>query len=285
MMPATAVITLLALNAVLCAQTAPAPAARNIKVALAVVSQSEDGPPIGNGAGFQPGDFAFFSFHVENYKIGPTGKIQLSAHIEALDPKGTPIIPKDEQVIGTSVSAEDKEWKPKLRLQIQIPSIAPPGDYKVKFDVTDQQTHQTASGETAFSVVGKGVEPARALTIRNLGFYRTQDDENALKTVAYRAGDILWVRFDATGYKYGEQNSIDVAYDVAVVGPDGKELFAQEDAAVEKSQAFYPQPWVPGAFNLSLQSTMRAGAYTLVITAKDAVVKQTAETKAEFRVE
>src|SRR5579863_5824863 len=101
MIPASAVFTLLALNAVLCAQTAPT--ARNIRVALAVVSQSEDGPPIGNGAGFQPGDVAFFSFHVENYKIGPTGKIQLTAHIEVLDPKGTPIIPKDEQAIGTSV--------------------------------------------------------------------------------------------------------------------------------------------------------------------------------------
>ncbi len=254
-------------------------------IARAVISQSEDGPAIENGAAFQAGDIAFFSFQVENYKIGPTGKIQLTGHIEVFDPKGTPIIPRDEQAIGTSVSEEDKDWKPKLRMQIQIPSIAPPGNYKIKFDATDQQTRQTAASEVAFPVSGKGVEPARALTIRNLGFYRSQDDENALKTVAYRAGDILWVRFDVTGYKYGEQNSIDVAYDVAVLAPDGKQLFAQEDAAVEKSQAFYPQPWVPGAFNLSLQSTMHEGTYTLVITAKDGMGKQMAESKAEFRVE
>jgi hypothetical protein len=283
MRPASVVFTLLALNALICAQTAPA--TRNIRVARAVISQSEDGPAVENGGAFQPGDFAFFSFQVENYKMGTTGKIQLTGHIEVFDPKGTPIIPRDEEVIGTSVSEEDKDWKPKLRLQIQIPSIAPPGNYRVKFDVADQQAKQTATGELAFAVAGKGVEPARALTIRNLGFYRTQDDENALKTVAYRAGDILWVRFDAIGYKYGEQNSIDVAYDVAVLAPDGKQLFTQEDAAVEKSQAFYPQPWVPGGFNLSLQSTMRAGTYTLVITAKDAVGKQTAESRAEFRVE
>jgi len=282
-MPATVPLALLALSSVLYAQTAPA--ARNIRIARAVISQSEDGPAAENGFAFQAGDIAFFSFQVENYKIGPTGKIQLTGHIEVFDPKGTPIIPRDEQAIGTSVSEEDKDWKPKLRLQIQIPSIAPPGNYKIKFDATDQQTRQTAASEVAFPVSGKGVEPARALTIRNLGFYRSQDDENALKTVAYRAGDILWVRFEATGYKYGEQNSIDVAYDVAVLAPDGKQLFAQEDAAVEKSQAFYPQPWVPGAFNLSLQSTMHEGTYTLVITAKDGVGKQMAESKAEFRVE
>jgi hypothetical protein len=279
--PLAAVIALLALAPAVVAQSA----AQTIRVARAVISQSEDGPAVESGTSFQPGDIAFFSFQVENYKTGPTGKVQLTGHIEAFDPKGTPIVPRDEEAIGTSVSDEDKDWKPKLRLQIQIPSIAPPGNYKVKFDVTDQQTHQTASGELAFPVGGKGVEAAGTLTIRNLGFYRSQDDEAPLRTVAYRAGDMLWVRFDVTGYQYGEQNSIDVAYDVAVLAPDGKQLFAQEDAAVEKSQAFYPQPWVPGAFNLSLQSTMRAGAYTLAITARDAVGNQTTASRAEFRVE
>jgi hypothetical protein len=288
-MPAIAVLALLALAPAIFAQTgaqaSPSPAARTIRVVRPVVSQSEDGPAIGNGPAFLPGDIAFFSFQVENYRIGTTGKVQLTGHIEVSDSKGVHIVPRDEEVIGTSVSEEDKDWKPKLRMQIQIPSIAPPGNYRIQFDVTDQQTRQTASGELSFPVGGRGVEPAAALTIRNLGFYRTQEEENALMTVAYRAGDILWVRFDVTGYKSGEQNSIDVTYDVAVLAPDGKQLFEQEDAAVEKSQAFYPQPWVPGAFNLSLQSTMRAGTYTLVITAHDAVGKQTAETKAEFRVE
>jgi len=282
MMRATLVIALLALTPALHAQNA---LSQTIRITRPVISQSEDGPALETGLSFQPGDVAFFSFQVENYKTGTTGKVQLTGHIEVFDPKGTPVVPRDEEVIGTSLSEEDKEWKPKLRLQIQLPSIAPPGNYRVKFDVTDQQTHQSASGELPFPIGGKGVEPAGALTIRNLGFYRTQDEETALKTVAYRAGDILWVRFDVTGYKYGEQNSIDVTYDVAVLTPDGKQLFAQENAAVEKSQAFYPQPWVPGGFNLSLQSTMHPGTYSLLITAHDAVGTQTASVKSEFRVE
>ena len=267
------------------AQNKPAPAAATLKLTRAAISQSEDGPAVENGTAFLAGDLAFFSFQVENYKTGTTGKVQLTGHIQAFDPNGTAIVPRDEEVIGTTVSQEDKDWKPKLRLPIQIPSIAPPGNYTIKFEVTDQQTRQTASGELAFPVGGRGVAPADVLTIRNPGFYRAQDDENALKLAAYRAGDKLWVRFDITGYKHGEQNSIDVSYDVAVLGPDAAQLFAQEDAAVEKSQAFYPQPWVPGGFNLSLDPTMRVGTYTLVITAHDGVGKQTAETKAEFRVE
>jgi hypothetical protein len=290
-MRASAVFALLALAPAPFAQTPAqtpartAPAGPTLRVARAVISQSEDGPALGSGVAFEPGDLAFFSFLVENYRTGTTGKVQLTGHVEAFDPRGTPIVPRDEEVIGTTLSQEDKDWKPKLRSQIQIPSIALPGNYRIKYEVTDQQARQTASGELLFAVSSKGVEPASVLTIRNLGFYRTQEDESALKTVAYRAGDMLWVRFDAIGYKYGEQNSIDVAYDVAVLSPDGKQLFSQEDAAVEKSQAFYPQPWVPGVFSLSLQSTMRADTYTLVITARDGVGKQTAETKAEFRVE
>ena len=56
-------------------------------------------------------------------------------------------MPRDEEIIGTTVSQEDKDWKPKIRLQIQLPSIAPPGNYTIRFEVTDQQSHQTATGE------------------------------------------------------------------------------------------------------------------------------------------
>jgi len=259
--------------------------AQNLTIVRPIVSQSEDGPPLENGLMFQPGDAVFFSFQVDNYKAGATGKVQLTGHIQAFDAQGIPVGPVDEEVIGTTLSEEDKNWKPKLRSQIQLPALAQPGKYKIKYDVTDEQTHQTAAAEMDLPVGGKGVEPSATLVIRNLGFYRTQDDESALRTVAYRPGDMLWVRFDVTGYKYGEQNSIDVAYDVAVLVSGGRQLFAQENAAVEKSQAFYPQPWVPGAFNLSLQSNMNPGTYTLMITAHDAVGKQMAVTRADFRVE
>jgi hypothetical protein len=259
--------------------------AQTLKVVRPTVSESEDGPPIERGASFQPGEVVFFSFQVENYKAGATGKVQLTGHIEAFDPKGTPIASRDEQVIGTSLSEEDKDWKPKLRSQIQIPSIAPPGNYRVQFDVTDQQTHQTVKEYATFAVSGKGVDPSAELVIRNFGFYRTQDDETALRTAAYRAGDMLWARFDITGYKYGEQNAVDVSYDVAVFAAGGRQLFSQEDAAVEKSQAFYPQPWVPGAFNLTLQSNMTPGVYTLAITAHDNIGGQTTMVRADFKVE
>jgi hypothetical protein len=259
--------------------------AQTLKVIHPIVSASEDGPELERGAAFQPGEVVYFSFQVENYKAGATGRVQLTGHIEAFDAKGTPIASPDEEVIGTSLSEEDKDWKPKLRSQIQIPSIAPPGSYRIHFDVTDNQTHQTVSEYAAFTVSGKGVEPSAELAIRNFGFFRTQEEPTPLRTPAYRAGDIVWVRFDITGYKYGDQNAVDVSYDVAVSAASGRQLFSQEDAAVEKSQAFYPQPWVPATFNLTLQSNMSPGVYTLTITAHDGIGNQTAPLRAEFKVE
>jgi hypothetical protein len=257
-----------------------------LKAVRPIVSQSEDGPALEGGDAFLSGEQVFFSFQTENYKTGATGKVQLTGHVQAFDPRGTPIAPLDEVLIGTTMSQEDKNWKPKLRSQVQLPSIAPAGNYRIKFDVTDLQTKQTASGEVTFPVRGQAVEPAAELTVRGLGFYRTQEEETPLRVAAYRPGDIMWVKFDITGFKHGEQNSIDVSYDVSVLRRDGTALFSQEAAAVERSQAFYPQPWVPGEFNLSLQSTMSTGPYTLVITAHDGIAGgQKAAAKAEFRVE
>jgi hypothetical protein len=282
---AIATVTLAALVSLLDAQTRAAQTPPALKATHPIVSESEDGPAFAQGAVFLPGDMLFFSFQVENYRMGLTGKVQLTGHIQAFDPAGTPIVARDEELIGTTVSEEDKDWKPKLRLQIQLPSIAPPGNYTIRFEALDQQSHQSATGEVAFPVGGKGVERSPVLAVRNLGFYRAAEDQAPLKIAAYRPGDMFWVRFDIAGYRYGDQNSIDTGYDVEVLSPSGKQMFAEENAAVEKSQAFYPQPWVSATFNLSLDAKTTPGTYTLVITAHDAVGNQMAVERAEFKVE
>jgi len=64
---------------------------------------------------------------------------------------------------------------------------------------------------------------------------------------------MIWVRFYMAGYKYGEQNAIDVTYDVNVEGL-GTPAFPSGRRRREKSQAFYPQPWVPAEFNLTCKT-------------------------------
>ena len=265
----------------------PRPAAKVTPLQLTgpVISQFEDGPPVATGLKLVPGETAFFRFDAGSFLATETGKVKINGRIEVLDSRGTPIVPADELAIATTLSQEDKDWKPRFRSQFQIPGIAPPGTYRIRYQATDEQTQQKASGETVFEVAGHDVPASKSLTVGGMGFYRTQEDETPLKVAAYRPGDMVWVKFDVAGYKYGEQNSIDVVYDVAVAAEDGKQMFSQPDAAVEKSQAFYPQPWISGAFSLTLQADTRPGTYSISVTARDAIGKQTASGKAEFRVE
>ena len=263
------------------AQTGAAPAA--LKTTNPVCAQFEDGPPLGS-LRLVPGEVVYFSFLVENYRRSETRKVELTGHVQVFDPAGIPIFPADEIPIATTLTEEDKNWKPKVRAAVGIPPIAPPGIYKVKFDVTDELSHESASGEATFGVEAKFVAPSGILAVRELNFYRNQEDTTALITASYRAGDTVWVKFYVTGYKHGEQNSIDASYDVELFGADGTSIMKKEDAAMEKSTAYYPQPYVPAIFNLTLKSTMTHSVYTLVITAHDAVGNQTATATSKFQV-
>lgn len=263
------------------AQTRPAPG--TLTLGNAVSAQFEDGPPLGS-LQLVPGEVVYFSFTAENFKKSETGRVELTGHVQAFDPNGTAIAPEEEIPLVTNLSEEDKNWKAKLRTAIAIPPIAPPGAYKVKFDATDEQSHQSAAGEASFGVEAKFVAPSGILAVRELNFYRNQEDTTALITASYRAGDMVWVKFYITGYKYGEQNSIDASYDVELFGADGASIMKKEDAAMEKSMAYYPQPYIPAIFNLTLKSTMTHSVYTLAITAHDNVGNQTATAKAKFQV-
>jgi hypothetical protein len=249
-----------------------------------VAAQFEDGPPLGS-LRLVPGEVLYFSFFADGFrKSADTRRVELTGHVQVFDPNGIAVAPTEEILILTDLSEEDKNWKPKLRAAVSLPPIAPPGVYKVKYEVTDEQSKQTASGESTFGVEAKYVAPSGILAVRELNFYRNQDDTTALITPSYRAGDIMWVKFYITGYKYGGENSIDASYDVELLGPDGTSIMKKEDAAMEKSMAFYPQPYIPGIFNLSLKSTMTHNVYTLVITAHDAMGKQTATATSKFQV-
>jgi hypothetical protein len=257
------------------------------------VRQFEDGPPVPTGTQFVAGETVFYSVHVAGYTIAPSTtpgepdkrKVRLSYTMDAFDPKGVKIVETVQSILDTEISDQDKEWKPKVRHEILIPPFAPPGKYKVVITLTDDLAKLNASAETPFEVSGFVVEPSSELTVRNFGFYRSEDDARPIPTAAYRAGDTLFARFNMVGFRFGERNTIDLAYDVAVMNPQGKQIYAQPNAAVEKSFSFYPKPYVPGGMNLSLQADMAKGQYTIVLTVHDLVGKQNYESRQTFDVE
>jgi hypothetical protein len=101
----------------------------------------------------------------------------------------------------------------------------------------------------------------------------------------YKPGTTLWARFDMAGYKFEANHKFSVDYGLAVLNADGKELFAQPEAAAESKESFYPQLRVPGALSLKLDPNVPPATYTLVVTVHDKIGGQVAEQRETFRVE
>lgn len=245
----------------------------------------EDGPVASPDTGFGAGETVYVSFQVEGFRVSPDRKMHLSYKIDAFDPKGVKIVESIDSSVDTGLSPEDKNWKPKVRQPILVPAIVLPGKYRIDIRVVDDLDRDTASQSIPFSVSGRDVPSSPTLAVANFAFYRSEEDAAPLKTATYRPGEALWAKFDMIGYKFGDGNSVDVSYGVAVLSSSGNTLYSQPEAAVEKSFSFYPKPYIPGTMNLTLQPNTRVGEYTILLTVHDLIGRLDYETKQNFRVE
>ena len=280
-MPVPRILLPLLFSAAISLHAAPAPFAL-LKLAI---SDMEDGAIMPPSFTFVPGQFVFVSFEVGGYQVSPERKLHLSYRVDALDPKNVPLMETIANTLETTLSDEDKNWRPKIRQQILLPPLAGSGAYKIAIQVTDDLAKATVSQEMAVQVRGHDVAPSDTLIIRNFHFYRGEEDRDPLAVAAYRPGDTLFARFDIIGYKLASHNGVDVDYGLSVIAPSGKVLFTQEKAAEEKTSSFYPKPYVPGSMNLNIYKDTRPGQYTIVFTARDHVGNQTYEAKENFTVE
>ena len=260
-------------------------AAGPLAIVSTAVEQSEGGSPLPESFEHIPGEVLFFSFQIQGYQVSADQKIKLRYKLEAFDPAGVRIMPAAEGPIEAELAPQDKEWKPKVRRDVPIPPLGPSGKYRIAVEVTDELSKTSASKDVTVLVRGREVPPSDTLVIRNFRFYGSEEASEPLPKAAYRPGEAVWARFDITGYKFGPGNKVDVSYGIAVLNADGKQLWAQPEAAVERSESFYPKAYVPGSMSLSLQPNIRPGPYTLAVTVRDAIGSQTFEAKETFTVE
>ena len=272
-------LLLAALACSLSAATAP------LAVVRPTVSDRDGGAAVPDSFVHDPGETMFFSFQVDGFTASSGERVHLSYKVEAFDPRGVRIIEPVTAEIEETLAPEDKNWKPTVHQEIVIPPLADSGAYKIAISVTDIVAKATATKDVPFQVRGRKVDPSDTLVIRNIRFFRGEDDREALPKTAYRHGDAVWARFDIIGFKYGEANSIDVSYGVAVLSPSGKVLYTQPEAGADRSQSFYPKRYVPAVFSLVTRSDTRPGEYTLSLTAHDGVGNQTFEARQSFTIE
>ncbi len=258
--------------------------AASLKVENPAISQMEGGDPDAPGWEHVAGETIYFSCRVSGFTKSPDNRMHLTYTIQALDAKGIALAETDRGDVNEEVLPQDKDWMPKISSSMQVPPLVFPGEFKIVVKVHDALSNTDTESSTPFRVRGRSVAPSDKLAIRNLNFYRSEEDSQPLLKPVYRNGTSLAVKFDVVGFKYGDKNKIDVSYLASILGADGRQLWKQPDPAVEQSDSFYPKPYVPEFMGLSLE-TVKPADYTLVIQVKDAIGNQTAEIRQVFTVQ
>src|SRR5690348_13248398 len=84
------------------------------------ISDMEDGATVPPTFTFVPGQFLFLTFDIAGYKVSGEQKVHLTVKVDAFDPKGVRLVEPASSTIDTTLSDEDKNWKPKVRQQILL---------------------------------------------------------------------------------------------------------------------------------------------------------------------
>jgi len=260
-------------------------AAPALEIVRPAISQSDGGVPVPPGFDHIPGELLFFTCRVAGFSKTAEDKVHIAYSVQAFDPKGVALTELYRNELATEVTPQDKEWMPKIATEVQIPPLVASGTYKLVVKAEDLFAKTSTELAVPFMVRGRDVPASDALVVRNFEFLRGEEDTHPLEKAAYKAGDAVWMKFDITGYKYGEKNHIDISYTTSFLSPSGKVLWTQPEPATDQSESFYPKRYVAAEMALNLLPNTKPGEYTIVISVKDAVGNQTVESKHSFTVE
>jgi len=252
------------------------------------VQAAEDGPFVTEDYAFMPGEPVYFSFQVAGYQIERSPgarRIKLDFSIQLADGAGTLLTPPVSGRVEEELNDEDKDWRPKRRAVLQLPAFMSFGEARLTISLTDLIANVTVSRTLPLRLGGEKLLPSTNLEIQAYRFYRSEDDREPIPVAAYRPGDIVWTRFDVTGFKAGPKNSHKVEYGLQVIAPDGHAALVQELAAEGDTESFYPPPFIPGTLSLPTRADMNAGQYTIVLTVRDLVGKQSFTGQYRFTLE
>lgn len=259
-----------------------------LRIVDAGVQSAEDGPFVAGDYVFMPGEPVYFTFQVAGYQIerSPgTRRIKLDFSIQLADSAGTLLTPPVNGRVEEELNDEDKDWRPKRRAVLQLPSYTIFGEARLTISLTDLVANVTVSRTLPLRLGGEKLLPSATLAIQAFRFYRSEDDREPIQIAAYRPGDIVWTRFDVTGFKAGPKNSHKVQYGLQIIAPDGHAALVQDLAAEGDTESFYPPPFIPGTLSLPTRADMSAGQYTIVLTVRDLVGKQSFTGQYRFTLE
>ena len=273
------------------AQVGGTPAQTSLAIVNAGIESEEDGPVVPPDYAFLPGQYVYFSFQISGYKVkgdeysGPRS-MSLAYKVELLDSRDNPLVEPQAEEIAQEIGSEDKDWLPKRRFSALLPPLIGAGTYHIHLVLKDAFAKSETAGDFPFMLGGRKVETKGTVEVQDFRFLRSDQDGPGLDVPAFRPGDTVWARFDMTGFKVGAGNSASLDYGVSVLRPEGKILFAQQNAAHERlNPSFYPPQFVPGVLSVSTTPDLQRGEYTMVVTVRDEVGNTSKEIRRKFRIE
>jgi hypothetical protein len=256
-----------------------------LEIVRPILATSDGGAALPPDFEYRAGEIIFFSCRIRNYQKTAEEKINLAYSIQALDSKSVSLVDPVKNGITGEVSPQDKDWMPRIAMEIPVPPLIGSGTYQIVAVVEDLVAKSKTELKVPFRIRGQGVVPSDTLTVENLHFFRAEDEAQPLEKPVYQAGDAVWTRFDITGFRYGAHNKIDVGYVVSILDGSGKVLWTQPKPTAEQTESFYPKLWIPASMSITTQKGTRAGEYGIAIQVKDAIGNQSYETKALFGIE
>ena len=79
------------------------------------------------------------------------------------------------------------------------------GAYRIAVKVKDEVGGTEIMSQLDVQVRGLEIEPSDTLAARNLRFLRSEEDAAPLDPAVYHPGEMLWARFEITGYKLAKR--------------------------------------------------------------------------------
>ena len=260
-------------------------AAPALEVVRPIISQSDGGPPDPQGFTHVAGETLFFTCRVAGFTKSPEEKIHLSYTVDAFDPQGIRLIDTVKNEIADEVTPQDKDWQPKIEIELPTPPLGPTGTYKIVVKVEDLMAKTSAELSAPFQIRGHNIQPSDTIVVRNFQWFRGEDDTQPLEKGVYHPGDAVWAKFDIIGYKIGEKNQVNVSYVTSLISPEGKVMWTQPEPAVDQDASFYPKRYVTATMGINLLKDTKPGDYFIGVLVKDGIGNTTAQAKFPFTLQ
>ncbi len=253
-----------------------------------MVSATDGGESVGRP--FASGETVFVRFTVTGARSAKADddsdpRVRLRYSITLTDATGLRLAKPAAGEVVAELAPEDKQWRPKVHAELELPSGLIRGEAKLAIELEDQVANTKAARTVEVRLAGPAIPMDAPFGAKDFGFYRQEDAPQPVLTPAYRAGDTVWARFTIVGFARSDGNRYDIAYGLEVFNAAGASMFRQEVAAEQAGESSYPRRYLPSVLSLQLGKDLAPGAYRIQLLLHDRVSGSRTSSDHRFTVE